>query len=177
MTRAEAEFEALVRACGARVLAYLCRRLPSAEDAADAYQDTLTTAWRKVHTAPTDPTEALPWLLAVARRTAANHRRASTRRLAATDRLAVELAAGGGGGVAALGVDDTATARVTEVVATLGEDDREVVALTYWDGLTADQVAVVLGVRPATVRKRLERARRRVAVGLARSAPVGTRPG
>ncbi len=57
----------------------------------------------------------------------------------------------------------------------LGGDDREVLTLASWEGLCSDQVATVLGVRPATARKRLERGRWRVAVVLAAPA-VPTRP-
>lgn len=35
-------------------------------------------------------------------------------------------------------------------------------ALAYWDGLTGEQVAIVLGVTPASARKRLQRARERL---------------
>jgi RNA polymerase sigma factor (sigma-70 family) len=176
MTPAERRFEDLVRRCGSRVLGYLVRRTTPVEDAADVYQDTLTTAWRKVHSTPEDPDHQLAWLLAIARRTLANHRRTRTRRLAATQRLVHELAAGlpegdsaGGGGLD----------HVHDALAGLCSDDREVLTLTYWDGLTCEQAAVVLGVRPATARKRLERARRRVAATLATGAgpaPAGGEP-
>jgi RNA polymerase sigma-70 factor (ECF subfamily) len=166
MTSAERRFEALVGHCGTRVLAYLARRTTPVEDAADVYQETLTTAWRKVHDSPDDLEHQLAWLLAIARRTLANHRRARSRRLAATRRLCDELAVGdgssGSGGPASDGLE-----HVRDALDALGDDDREVLTLTYWDGLTCEQAAVVLGVRPATARKRLERGRRRVAVVLA----------
>lgn len=166
MTPAERRFEALVLAHGSRVLAYLVRRTTPAQDAPDVYQDALTTAWRKAHDAPDDPEYALAWLLAIARRTLANHRRAGTRRLAATARLRAELVAAHGirGDAHELpgGLDE-----VMQALAGLSDDDREVLTLTYWEGLTAEQVAVVLGARAATVRKRLERARRRAAAAIA----------
>jgi len=166
MTPAERRFEALVGHCGARALAYLSRRTTPVEDAADVYQETLTTAWRKVHDCPDDLDHQLAWLLAIARRTLANHRRARSRRLAATQRLCDELAAGDGARIrdrpASEGLE-----HVREALDALGDDDREVLTLTYWEGLSSDQVATVLGVRPATARKRLERGRRRVAVVLA----------
>lgn len=159
MTRAEERLEALAATCGPRVLAYLTRRTTPVEDAADVYQETLTTVWRKVHAAPDDPSEALPWMLAIARRTLANHRRGRARRLAATDRLAAELAVGGGG-------EPGGVETVRDALAGLGPDDREVLTLTYWEGLTGEQVATVLGIRPASARKRLERARQRVRAAL-----------
>ena len=47
-------------------------------------------------------------------------------------------------------------------LASLGDDDREVLTLTYWEGLTAEQVATVFGIGPARARKRLQRARERL---------------
>lgn len=173
MTPAERRFEALATTCGPRVLAYLARRTTPREDAADVYQEVLTTTWRKVHHAPEAEGEALAWMLAIARRTLANHRRSAGRRLAATDRLRDELLASppareGAGGDARVG-------DVREALATLGEDDREVLLLTYWEGLTSDQVAAVVGAGAATTRKRIQRARERLA-GALRSpdaVPVG----
>lgn len=167
-TPAEQRFEALASACGPRVLAYLARRTTPATDAADVYQEVLTTAWRKVHQAPEAEQEALPWMLAIARRTLANHRRSAGRRLAATERLRDELAAsppsegvGGDDREAADRVDD-----VRSGLAGLGEADREVLLLTYWEGLTSDQVAAVVGATAATTRKRIQRARERLAIAL-----------
>ncbi|MFC8503402.1 RNA polymerase sigma factor [Pedococcus sp. NPDC057267] len=165
-TPGERRLEELAAAHGPRVLAYLARRTTPAEEAADVFQEVLTTAWRRVADAPDDPDHALAWLLAIARRTLANHRRGQARRHDATTRLRAELAAvrgpvhegdagGGTGGHAA--VDGVRAALLH-----LGPDDREVLALAYWDGLTGEQVAVVLGTSPASARKRLQRARERL---------------
>lgn len=169
MTPAERRFEEVVRACGPRVLAYLTRRTTPVEDAADVHQETLTVAWRRLHTAPLDESLVLPWLLAIARRTLANHRRARTRRLAATDRLRAELLA------RPEERGDPAADAVRAALDSLDADDRELLTLTYWEGLTGEQVAVALGIRPATARKRLERARHR-ARGLLDHGSVGVPP-
>ena len=39
--------------------------------------------------------------------------------------------------------------------------------MTCWDQLTSDQIGQILGLSPATARKRLERARARIATRLA----------
>ena len=179
MTPAERRFEALATACGPRVLAYLARRTTPREDAADVYQEVLTIVWRKVHRAPDDDADALPWMLAIARRTLANHRRATGRRLAATDRLRAELlATGPAGGPTAIGSAGHGDDRVDDVrtaLAGLVEDDREVLLLTYWDGLTSEQVSVVVGAGAAATRKRIQRARERLAgaLGAGGAIPAG----
>jgi DNA-directed RNA polymerase specialized sigma24 family protein len=42
------------------------------------------------------------------------------------------------------------------------DDDREVLLLAGWDGLTPGEIAAVIGARAVTVRSRLHRARRRL---------------
>ena len=140
-----------------------CRRTTPAEEAADVYQEVLTTAWRKIHAVPDDQDHALAWLLAVARRTLANHRRLEQPRLAATDRLAAELAAQhlrevsrpersmrSGSGLRSWG-------RTTgDLTCRLG-------------GLTTEQVGAVFGISPAAARKRLQRARERLSARMTRT--------
>ncbi|HPB72970.1 MAG TPA: sigma-70 family RNA polymerase sigma factor [Phycicoccus sp.] len=182
MTPDEARLEHLARTHAAPVLAYLVRRVNPREDAADIWQLTLTTVWRKIHQAPDRDEEALPWLIAVARGELANYRRGQFRRLAATQRLRDELATapprgGSAGPPAAYGVGsrtdhDGPGERVREALAHLGATDREIVTLTYWDGLTAEQVGLVVGLRAAAVRKRLQRARQRLTVLLAEPESV-----
>lgn len=175
MSRDERRLEELATVCGPRVLGYLTRRVAPREDAADIYQQVLVTTWRKIDSVPDIDAQALGWMLAVARRTLANHRRSTSRRLAATDRLADELKATEGvtrsagehpASAFGDGAND-ATDAVRAALADLTDGDREVLTLTYWDGLTGEQIALVLGVRPAAVRKRLERARSRLTARLA----------
>ena len=161
-TPGERRLEELAAAHGPRVLAHLARRTTPAEDAADVLQEVLTTAWRRITDAPDDPDHALAWLLAIARRTLANHRRGQARRHDATARLRAELAGNRVTAPATTAAADDAVDSVRAALLRLGPDDREVLALAYWDGLTGEQVAVVLGVSPTSARKRLQRARERL---------------
>lgn len=79
----EARFEQLFARFYAEVLAYALRRAPRpvAEEVAS---ETFVVAWRRPEAVPDDP---LPWLLAVARRTLANQRRAAMRSAALVVRL------------------------------------------------------------------------------------------
>jgi RNA polymerase sigma-70 factor (ECF subfamily) len=165
MTPAEERFEAIAIAHGHVILAYLARRTAPDEDASDVYQEVLTTAWRKIHVVPDDSDHALAWLLTVARRALSNHRRSHTRRLAATDRLAAELATS----APAHGESSPALDSVRDALASLERDDREILTLTYWEGLTAEQVAIVFGISAPAARKRLQRARDRLSVRVTRA--------
>lgn len=51
-------------------------------------------------------------------------------------------------------------------LAQLPAKEREVLTLHAWEGLTSSEIASCLGIRPATARKRLERARRRMRTAL-----------
>jgi RNA polymerase sigma-70 factor (ECF subfamily) len=163
VTPAEQRLEALAREHGGRVLAYLSRRTNPAEEAADVYQEALVVAWRRIHTAPEDAAVELGWLLAIARRTLANHRRGRVRRLAATERLRAEVERASVPPAEEPDEHDAVRAALDR----LSPTDREVITLTYWDGLTAEQVATVLEIAPTAVRKRLERARARLGATLA----------
>jgi len=102
---------------------------------------------------PRDDDEAVRWLYGVARRALANHRRGRGRRHALTERLRLEL----GRVERRAPAGDLQTIR--ESLEALGADDRELLTLIAWEGLTGVEAARALGIRPATARKRLERAR------------------
>ncbi len=147
-----ARFEDLFAAHHAQVLAYLLRRTGSSGDADDLVAETFLTAWRRLGTVPQGA--ELPWLYAVARRILANHWRREQTRVALVERLRETPVTGGG-------TDPEAAAMTAAAWQELPERDREVLALIAWEGLEADEVAVVLGCSRNAVRIRLHRARRR----------------
>ena len=155
MSADRARLEQLAARCGPRVLAYLARRTENPADAADLHQEVLVIAWRRLDQLPSDDDEALGWLIATARRCLANHRRGGVRRSAATQRLADSLSVATQDG----GHED---GPLLQALDRLSADARELVTLVYWDGLTSEQAAAVVGISPSAARKRLERARRRV---------------
>ncbi len=171
MTPDERRLHDLADRHGPRVLAYLGRRVDPREDAADVYQAVLTTTWRKIHAVPSDHDVALGWLVAVARRELANHRRGQARRMAATERLRDALATGEHTAYEK-GPQDPAVDALRAALDQLDETDRELVTMTYWDDLTSEQAAGALGISPAAARKRLQRARQRLA-GRVTSATEG----
>lgn len=132
------------------IYSYAVRRV-GRDAAEDVVADTFVVAWRHRDRRPQRP---LPWLYGVARRVIATRRRAERRRA-----LLVRRVAGG-----ATGVADPATGSVEaeDALARLSRGDREVLLLSAWEGLAADEAAVMLGISPSAYRKRLSRARRRL---------------
>jgi RNA polymerase sigma-70 factor (ECF subfamily) len=150
-------FELLYGKYGPVVKAYALRRVhESAAD--DLVAEVFMVCWRRFDELPLDP---LPWLLGVARRVASTQRRGERRRAALGERL-IE---------AALDPPETVPALTDSLLAQalerLRDSDRELLLLIAWDGLSPAQAAVVLGIKPATARVRLLRARRRLVRSLA----------
>jgi RNA polymerase sigma factor (sigma-70 family) len=143
-------FEPLYAANREPILAYLVRRVDDPEDAADLLADVFLVAWRRIDEVPRGD-GARMWLYGVARRALANHRRGDRRRTALTAALRSALPSP---------PDDDAG--LAAALAALGDTDRELIALSAWDGLSAGEIGQLLGIRAATVRVRLHRARRRL---------------
>lgn len=140
------------------LLGYALRRVADPADAGDVVAETFLAAWRRVEDVPAGD-EARLWLFGVARRIIANQRRGVVRRSHLADRLRHALAD--------LVVIDHASTMATghvlrAAMSRLDADDREVLWLTSWEGLTPGQVAVVFDIPPATARSRLHRARTRL---------------
>jgi RNA polymerase sigma-70 factor (ECF subfamily) len=139
------------------VLGYALRRVADPADAADVLAETFLTAWRRLDDLPAgDGTR--PWLLGVARRVLANQRRGARRHAGLADRLADELATQ----LPAVTGADAADIGLRDALARVPERDREILLLSAWEDLTPAQIAAVTGLRRATVRTRLHRARRRL---------------
>ena len=142
----------LVAAHERRVLAYALRRTPTEADAEEISAETFVVAWRRRRDVPTD---ALPWLLAVARRLIANQRRAQQRRSGLLARLMRQDPEPAVAGLADEGPAQRALAR-------MGADDQELLRLVVWDELDHRSIGLVLGITPNAVAIRLHRARQRL---------------
>jgi RNA polymerase sigma-70 factor, ECF subfamily len=120
--------------------------------------ETFLVAWRRFAEVP-DP--ALPWLLGVARNLAREQFRMSARDQSLTAELGARFAAG-----EPTGADpaDVVTERdtVLSALAELSLDDRELLTLVLWHGVSAREAASVIGCSTATYFVRLHRARRRL---------------
>ncbi len=134
------------------VRGYLTRRVgeTAGEDLA---AETFTIAWAKITDVSGDLD--LAWLLAIARRVAANHLRRQRRRDAATQRL--ETMTRTWVEPPGLTLDDS----LLGVLARLEVKDKEILTLVAWEELSMAEVAIVLDCSRANAALRLHRARRR----------------
>ena len=139
------------------VLAYVLRRVDAPEDAADAVAETFLVAWRRLDHVPRGD-GARPWLLGVARRVLANQRRGARRHIGLADRLGRELATQ----IPAVEEASETDLLVRDALAALTDDDREILLLAGWDGLSPAEIAIAVGLSGAAARSRLHRARRRL---------------
>jgi RNA polymerase sigma-70 factor (ECF subfamily) len=143
------------------VLAYALRRTDQEADAHDVVAATFAVAWRRFDRCPSDRELERPWLYAIARRALANQRRAQRRISSLRDRLARSGAPGPG--VAAVADSRADLREIAAALGRLGEEDRELVRLVAWEGVSTRGLAEALGCSQNAAAIRLHRARRRLA--------------
>ena len=153
-------FEALYEAHAGAVRTYLRRRGADASAADDLVADVFLVVWRRLDDVPAD---SLPWLLGVARRVLANHRRGDARSMALRSRLTDEELASGQPHTSHTDRESP----VMRALLSLEARDREVLLLIAWDGLERSQAAAALGIGTRAFAMRLHRARRRFERALA----------
>ena len=153
--------QALFKSEFVAIVGYAARRLDVPTDAADVAADVFVIAWRRIFDVPPGP-EARLWLYGVARNVLSNHNRSARRSGRLVDRLRNELHVLPAASNPAPG--DVIALR--QALAELREDDRELLLLATWEGLSPSQIASVLQVPPGTVRSRLHRARQALRVAL-----------
>ena len=124
----------------------LCR-LQNAADAEDVYQDVFLRFFQQ-NTADWDGEHTRAWLLRTTMNRCADLHRFRLRRPV----LALE-------DIAASAPVGESAAELWDAVARLPEKLRTAVHLHYAEGYSTEEIAVLLGVPPATVRTRLRRAR------------------
>lgn len=155
---------AVFREYGRLVFAVAHRTLGERSLADEATQQTFVQAWRAAQSF--DPTRELgPWLATIARRVAIDiHRRESRRRHEDVDSVPA-----GDPAVVSLppGIEKTFDAwQVRQAVDRLPDDEREVVRLQHFGGLSHQEIAERLGMPLGTVKSRSHRAHRRLAASL-----------
>jgi RNA polymerase sigma factor (sigma-70 family) len=138
----------------------ITRDVPASEDIA---QEAFLSAWQHLKRLQ-NPASFLPWLRQITRNLARDHLRAH-RQLpldGEAAELAIAHAADPSGSPMERLIDDEREAVAADLISDLPEESREVLLLYYREGRSSRQVAELLGLSDAAVRKRLSRARQSV---------------
>lgn len=135
----------------------ITRDVPASEDIA---QEAFLSAWQHLKRLQ-NPDSFLPWLRQITRNLARDHLRSKARGPWPVDDAdaAIEAAADPSPSPMQQLIDDERQAAAAELISALPEDSREVLLLFYREGQSSQQVATLLGLSDAAVRKRLSRAR------------------
>jgi RNA polymerase sigma factor (sigma-70 family) len=158
-----AAYGRIVAACQNTVTAValaITRDVSASEDIA---QEAFLNAWQHLERLH-NPDSFLPWLRQIARNLARDHlRKYRDQPLDGPNaELALAMAADPGPQPMQKLLEDEHEATAAELIAALPEDSRETLLLFYREGQSSQQVATLLGITDAAVRKRLSRARQLV---------------
>jgi len=132
------------------ILRYLQRRL--GDEAPDVLGETMLVAWRRARDMPVDATQARMWLFGIARMSVVGHGRDASRLLRLADRLHGLVDP-------IVWPDDDIAIDVRDAIASLPEEQAELVRLVHWEGFSLADAAQVMGLNASTARGRYQRAR------------------
>ncbi len=150
-------FDPLFQAHHDQIYRYCVRRL-GRTDAEDATAEVFAVAWRRLDEMP-EGDAGKAWLYGVAYRVVGNQYRSRRRRGSLSSRLTqTGDPAAAVAGPESAGEFETLYAAIDR----LSANDRELLRLSSWDGLTRAEIAKVLGIRENAVDQRLHRARSRL---------------
>ncbi len=150
----------IVAACQNTITAIalaITRDVGASEDIA---QDAFLCAWQHLRRLQ-NPSSFLPWLRQIARNLARDHLRANRHRPLDGEgaEIAIALAADPSPTPMQQHEADERERAAVELISALPEESREALLLFYREGQSSRQVALLLGLSDAAVRKRLSRAR------------------
>ena len=138
-----------------------CVRRVHRDDVEDAVADVFIVAWKKHDRAP-EGEEMLLWLYGVARNVVRNANRSVVRR----SRLSSKMKSFGPETAEASDVQvvrNLEDERLLAAVATLSDDDQELLRLRTWEELSIKQIASAVGKSPRSVESKLGRIRKKLA--------------
>lgn len=146
----ERVFREVFEAHFGRVVRYVERQTGHTGIAEDIASSVFEVAWRKLD--PDNPF-GLPWLIRTAMHKTRDYQRREYRGAAAVTALA-RLAE-----ESPQELDELERLALNDALDKLQPKDREIIRLTYWDGLSASEIGAVLRMREGAIWTRLHRAR------------------
>jgi RNA polymerase sigma factor (sigma-70 family) len=161
-----------------RVFGFCFRQTANRTVAEDLASVTFLEAWRR-RAAVVEEGKVPAWLLGIANNAVRHQRRSLLRYRRALSRLPAPRAEPDHADESGNRMEaEREAARVLKELRRLPANERVVVALIAWEGLTSSEAAVALGVTEATVRSRLYRARKRLQRQIERNGvePPSPRP-
>lgn len=160
MDEGSREFDRLYERYKPYVDAFARRRCDAA-GVDDVVSEVFAVAWRRLSDIPAD---ALPWLYRTAHNVLRTRYRSEQRWLNLSQKLAAIPAERFGADPADMAGERE---RVLESLAGLSDQDREVILLVAWEGLSQTEVGDVLEISNSAVGVRLHRARKRLRSAMA----------
>lgn len=143
-------FEDLYTATAGRLVAQLFVTTGDLEEARDCVQEAFARAWLRWDALCVDDTDPIAWVYTVGYRIAVSRFRRRVAHLRAVRRSGPSPQVSGPTG-------DTLAVR--DALAALPHGQRAALVLHYYEGLTVEAIARVLGVTPSAVKSRLARGR------------------
>lgn len=162
-----ARYVALFEAHFADIWKFVRRRCGSSQDADDVTAETFAVAWRRRDELPDENVRL--WLFGVARRVLANQRRSAQRQEKVRLRLAEATTEG-----VSTDVPRESSEDMRRALDRLSADERDLLIMQAWDGLSIGEMAILLGCSNNAVSLRLFKARRKLARELQRKENLGS---
>lgn len=139
---------------------YCLRRLP-VSDVNDAVAEVFLVVWRRIDDVPGDGA-VRPWIYTIAKNVIRNADRSSQRRTRLWLRIG-PMRSAPEPTPETLVLRRSEDEEVPRALAELRPTDQEILRLSFWEDLSNNEVAAVLGIEPHAVTMRLSRARNRLA--------------
>lgn len=158
----ERTFTSLYDAVYADLVRFVQRRAHP-DQAEDVVAEAFLAVWRRLDELPCTHDDARAWVFGITRNTLLNSHRGERRRHALGVRLAEATTFSTTGGYAE---GEVSGADLGNAWRRLSETHQEALALAAFEGLSAPEAAIVLGISPVAFRLRLSRARRALRVHL-----------
>jgi RNA polymerase sigma-70 factor (ECF subfamily) len=151
-------FEVLYRRYARPVFGLALRRLGDRGRAEDAVQETFASIWRAARSYKPERGPGAPWLYAVARNAITDRGRARTETPAE-----IPDEPSGEAGPADQAEAGWTSWRIHRALEELNDNERSVIELAYWSGLSQSEIAEFLGIPLGTVKTRTRAALARLA--------------